>query len=155
MKPASRSSFPKYCAIRPADRCRHRRGIAAGTILRCTRRSAGISQTELADAMGINEEVVRAWEEGSTPLASVPLPRVTALEASLRRAGASADMVADLAAACWCDLIFAAIAEHQDITTLLADPITRETAFGELLAWCIAGCVPERYKPYADLRPLR
>jgi transcriptional regulator with XRE-family HTH domain len=130
-------------------------GIVAGTVLRCSRLSAGVSRAELAVAMDISEQLVRAWEEGSTPLASVPLPGVIALESSLRQAGASTRLVADLAAASWCDLIFVALAEHEDITSLIADPITRETAFGEMLAWRVAGRVPERYKPYADPGPLR
>jgi hypothetical protein len=104
--------------------------------------------------MSVSEEMVRAWEEGSSPLASVPLPRVVTLEASLRRSGASARLVADLAAASWCDLVILAIAEHEDITGLIADPVTRETAFGELLTWSLAGHVPDRYQPYADQRPL-
>jgi hypothetical protein len=150
---AGRSSHSKSGG-RSSHRGSHS-GIVAGTVLRCARLSARVSPAELAAAMDIGEEVVRAWEEGSTPLALVPLPRVTALEASLRQAGASARLVADIAAASWCDLVFVAIAGHEDVTSMMADPITRETAFGELLAWCVAGCVPERYKPYADSGPLR
>lgn len=129
-------------------------GIVAGTVLRCARRSASISCAELAATMSVTEEMVRAWEEGSSPLASVPLPQVVTLETSLRRSGANAHLVADLTAASWCDLVIVAVAGHQDITTLMADPVTRDAAFGELLTWSLAGPVPDRYRPYADPAPL-
>jgi Holliday junction resolvasome RuvABC ATP-dependent DNA helicase subunit len=59
-----------------------------------------------------------------------------------------------LAAASWCDLVILAIVGHEDISCLMADPVTRETAFSELLTWSIGGQVPDRYEPYADERPL-
>jgi hypothetical protein len=104
--------------------------------------------------MSVSQEMVRAWEEGSSPLASVPLPRVATLEASLRHSGANARLVADLVAASWCDLVILAVADHENITGLMADPVTRETAFSELLAWYLAGPVPHRYQPYTDPAPL-
>jgi transcriptional regulator with XRE-family HTH domain len=123
-------------------------------VLRCARLSAGISRAELAVTTGVSAQKVQSWEEGSSLLASVPLPRIAALATSLRRTDASARLVADLETAAWCDLVLLAIADHEDTACLMADPITRETAFGELLAWCLAGHVPERYQPYADQGPL-
>ncbi len=131
-----------------------RPGIVAGAVLRSARLSAGVSQASLAAAAGVGEETVRAWEAGSSPLASVPLPRIAALEASLNESGASPHLVADFGAAAWCDLVILAIADHEDTACLMADPVTKEVAFGELLAWCLAGDVPDRYRPYADPGPL-
>jgi transcriptional regulator with XRE-family HTH domain len=129
-------------------------GIVAGTVLRCARLSAGLSRQELAATMSVTEEMVRAWEEGSSPLASVPLPQVAILETSLRQAGANPRLVSDLAPASWCDLVILAIADREDISCLMADSVTRETAFTELLTWCLAEPVPHRYQPYADPAPL-
>jgi transcriptional regulator with XRE-family HTH domain len=146
-------------ASRPGGR-RHghgqagRPGIVAGAVLRSARLSAGVSQAHLAEATGVGEETVRAWEEGSSPLASVPLPLVAAVEASLRKSGASPDVIADLGAAAWCDLVILAIADHEDTTCLMADPVTNDVAFGELLAWCLSGEVPDRYRPHAEPGPL-
>jgi hypothetical protein len=63
----------------------------------------------------------------------------------LLTAGAEPALVADLCAACWCDLALAAIAAGEDATALLADPIARTDVFWELLAWAAIGQVPARY----------
>ena len=131
-----------------------RAGVVAGAVLRGARLSAGISEASLAAASGVAEDTVRSWEYGSSPLASLPLPRFECLEAALRDTGADQRIVADLAAAAWCDLIIVAITGHEDATCLTADPVTSEDAFGELLAWSLAGRVPARYIPYAAPAPL-
>lgn len=131
-----------------------RPGIVAGAVLRSARLSADLSQEDLAAVAGVTEQTVRAWEEGSSPLASVPLPRVARLEASLRTSGADPNLVADLGVAAWCDLVILAVARHEDTTCLMADPIAVDPAFAELLAWCLTGHVPERHQPYAETGPL-
>ena len=131
-----------------------RAGVVAGAVLRGARLSAGISEASLAAASGVTEDTVRSWEDGSSPLASLPLPRFEDLEAALRDTGADQRIVADLAAAAWCDLIIVAITGHEDATCLTADPVTNEDAFGELLAWSLTGRVPARYIPYAATGPL-
>jgi transcriptional regulator with XRE-family HTH domain len=73
-----------------------RPGIVAGAVLRSARLSADLSQEDLAAMTGVSEETVRAWEEGSSPLASVPLPEVATIEASLRASGADPNLVVDL-----------------------------------------------------------
>jgi len=129
-------------------------GVVAGAVLRSARLSAGISIATLAAASGVGEETIEAWEEGSSPLASVPLPQVEEMETSLRNAGANPHLVADFAAAAWCDLVIVAIADHKDTTCLMADRVANEIAFGELLAWSLTGNLPARYQPYADPVPL-
>jgi transcriptional regulator with XRE-family HTH domain len=129
-------------------------GVVAGVVLRGARLSAGISEASLAAASGVTKDTVRSWEDGSSPLASLPLPRFEGLEAALRDTGADQRIIADLAAAAWCDLIILAISGHEDATSLTADPVTSEDAFGELLAWSLAGRVPARYRPYAAPGPL-
>jgi hypothetical protein len=131
-----------------------RAGVVAGAVLRGARLSAGISEAGLAAASGVAEDTVRSWEDGSSPLASLPLPRFEGLEAALRDTGANQRIIADLAAAAWCDLIILAISGHEDATCLAADPVTSEDAFGELLGWSLAGRVPARYHPYAPPGPL-
>ena len=149
--PASGGSETRH--HRPISRS-SRPGIVAGAVLRSARLCAGLSQENLAAVTGVTEETIRAWEEGSSPLASVPLPRVTSLAASLRTSGADPGLVADLDAAAWCDLVILAVAHHEDTTCLLADPIALDPAFAELLAWCLTGHVPDRHQPYVEPRPL-
>ena len=131
-----------------------RPGIVAGAVLRSARLSANLSREDLAEVMGASEETIRAWEDGSSPLASVPFPRIATLEASLRANGADPNLVADLGVAAWCDLVILAVADHEDTACLMADPIAVEPAFAELLAWCLTGHVPERHQPYAETGPL-
>ena len=126
----------------------------AGAVLRSARRSARVSQARLAAACGVTENTIRAWENGSSPLASTPMPQVEAVIAALHDAGACRLLTADLIVAAWCDLVIAAVAASKDVTCLLADPIAAEDAFGELMAWCLEGRVPQRYRPYAATGPL-
>jgi hypothetical protein len=58
------------------------------------------------------------------------------------------------AAAVWCDLLFATMDENEDVSCLLADPITGEHAFRELLSWWMTGQIPARYRPYFAPSPL-
>jgi DNA-binding transcriptional regulator YiaG len=131
-----------------------RYGSVAGAVLRSARRSAHISQARLAAACGAIEKTVRAWESGSSPLATVPMPQIAALIDALLDAGACRPLTADLTVASWCDLVITAIGAGEDTTCLLADPITADGAFGELMTWCLEGRVPQRYLPYAITGPL-
>jgi hypothetical protein len=58
-------------------------------------------------------------------------------------------------AAAWCYLIIHAVRSDEDITCLLADPITSEREFRELLAWALTGRVAARYRRHlAPVRPV-
>ena len=39
----------------------------------------------------------------------------------------------------------------EDTTCLMADPLSRDVAFGELLLWSLAGHIPPRYQPYITM----
>jgi len=126
----------------------------AGAVLLSARRSARASQTTLAAACGVTANTIRAWEDGSSPLTSVSMPQIKVLIAALHDAGACRLLTADLTVAAWCDLIIAAVANSEDVTSLLADPTTTDEAFGQLMAWCLKGHIPRRYRPYADGRTI-
>lgn len=138
----------------PTDQATARTSSPAGAVLRSARCSARVSQARLATACGVAEKTIRAWENGSSPLAAVPIQQVEAVIAALHHAGACRLLTTDLVAAAWCDLVITAVAASEDVTCLLADPITSDSAFGELLAWCLDGRVPPRYRPYAAPGPL-
>ena len=131
-----------------------RPGVAAGAVLRAARTSARITESCLAAASSVNEEAIRAWEDGSDPLASLPVPQLERLESVLRAAGAEPRIVADLHVAAWWDLVLLAITGLEDCARLLADPLTCEDAFRELVAWSLTGRVPPRYRRYVLPRPL-
>jgi transcriptional regulator with XRE-family HTH domain len=125
-------------------------GVVAGAVLRAARLSADMSEARLAIAAGLPAKAIRDWEEGSSLLAAVPLPEVERLQAALRQAGADPRLVADFAAAAWCDLVVVAMINGEDTTCLMADPLSRDAAFGELLLWSLAGHIPPRYRPYSN-----
>ena len=130
--------------------------MVAGAVLRAARLSAGMTEARLAIAADLPLKAIREWEQGSSLMAAVPLPEVERLQAALRRAGAEPRVVADFAAAAWCDLVVAAMINDEDTTCLMADPLSRDVAFGELLLWSLAGHIPPRYQPYiTTLQPSR
>jgi hypothetical protein len=92
-----------------------------------------MSEARLAIAAGLPAKAIRDWEEGSSLLAAVPLPEVERLQAALRQAGADPRLVADFAAAAWCDLVVVAMINGEDTTCLMADPLSRDAAFGARL----------------------
>jgi hypothetical protein len=78
---------------------------------------------------------------------------------ALLEAGACRPLTADLTVAAWCDLIITAIAGREDVTCLLADPITADGAFDELMAWCLEGAflsdtfpMPPRAHSFTNIR---
>lgn len=135
---------------------RVRPGVVAGAVLRAARMSAGASESVLASAAGVTERAIRGWEDGSQALASERYWRVGELERALGVVGSDERLVADLAPAAWCDLLLVALIHggESDVASLLADPLAREAAFGELFAWSIAGWVPARFRPYVADVPL-
>jgi DNA-binding XRE family transcriptional regulator len=133
---------------RPTNQAATGIGSVVGVVLRSARRSARASQATLAAACGVTTNTIGAWEDGSSPLTSVPMPQMEALIAALHQAGACRLLTADVAVAAWCDLIITAVAASEDVTSLLADPTTTEESFSQLMAWCVKGRVPRRYRPY-------
>lgn len=121
-------------------------GAVAGTVLWSARLSACVTETALAAVFNVSVTAVRDWQAGSSPLADLPQPQLAALRTALHDIGADQRIVADLDTAMWCDLVIGAIADNDDIRCLLADPIASEKAFAELLAWALAGTVPDRYQ---------
>lgn len=134
--------------------------VVAGAVLRAARTSARMTKACLAAAVDVDvdvdvaEQTVRAWENGTRPLADLPAQQLEHLKSVLTDVGAEPAIVADLDAAAWCDLVIAAIASSDDCTHLLADPITWEDTFRELLAWSLTGLVPTRYRRYVLPGPL-
>ena len=127
-----------------AGRCE----VVAAAVLRAARTSTGRTEAGLAVGCAEDEVTIRAWENGSQPLTDVPAPQLEHLKGALLAAGAEPRIVADLDPAAWCDLVVLAIARSDDCTGLLADPLTAEDSFCELLTWALEGHVPTRYKRY-------
>lgn len=125
----------------------HKQGkrLIAHMVLRTARFSAGLTCEQLAERLGVDETTVLSWEKGTMPLASLQVAEFDRLKETLLAAGAHCELVADLEAACWCDVVIEAIVQHEDIACLLADPLACNPVFKDLLAWAVAGVVPLRY----------
>jgi hypothetical protein len=130
----------------PRRRARHhRRTVAAvGQVRGVPAQRPGPPVPDLLPAC------LRATQQALDP----QLPEVERLQAALRKAGAAHRLVADFGAASWCDLVILAMINDEDTTCLMADPLSREAAFGEFLLWSLGGHIPPRYRPYADPGPL-
>lgn len=122
--------------------------VVAAAVLRAARTSARLTETGLAIVCEADEATIRAWEDGSLPLTTVPAPHLEQLKHALANAGASTRIVADLDAGAWCDLVMLAVASSDDCTGLLSDPISVEATFRELLAWALHDRIPARYALY-------
>lgn len=103
-----------------------------------------------AAAAGVDEQTILFWEGGTKPLAFVSLSQIETLKDALRAAGADEELITDLDVAAWRDVVLDAMTAHADVSCLLADPLARERAFGELLSWAISGGVPARYAEIAS-----
>jgi transcriptional regulator with XRE-family HTH domain len=146
----TRSENPVTAPANPAPHP----GVVAGAVLRAARLSAGLSVSRLAAEADVDESTIRRWEDGSTSLAFAPYSQIEQLRATLQAAGSELQLIADLDVATWCDLVILALTGDGDVTCLLADPVTHEDSFRELLGWALTGRVPSRYRRYADSRPL-
>ena len=127
----------------------------AGTVLRAARLSAGLSSSRLAALADLAEPTILAWENGSSPLASVPVPQLQIVKDALTSAGAQDRLLADLDPAMWCDIIVAALAGGEDVSCLLADPLAADPAFTELLGWSSPEVPPARYRRFTPAAGLR
>ena len=124
---------------------RTRPGTVAGAVLKAARRSARATTTVLAAAVSVPKITVTAWENGSFPLANQPVPVLQRLTGALLALGADPHLTSDLDAAIWCDLIVTTIGQHEEITCLLAEPVTNDRRFRDLLSWTLSGHMPARY----------
>jgi hypothetical protein len=60
----------------------------------------------------------------------------------------------------WADVVLTALADGEDVTCLLADPLAAEPGFADLVGWACAGKTPPRYRrftpavPFGRFRPV-
>jgi DNA-binding XRE family transcriptional regulator len=123
-------------------------GSLAGAVLQAARRSAQASEESIADAIDLTVHTYLKLEAGTIALDSLPMPMLESLILALKDAGAMPEIVVDIEVAAWADLVLDAIASRDEVACLLADPITHDGRFAELVTWALTGRPPTRYRPY-------
>jgi hypothetical protein len=98
-------------------------GLAAGLALCAARLSGGLTLPALADALQVSESTISAWEDGTEPLACIPVDAVDFIKTALLAANADPELIADIDPATWCDVILMAMDSGEDTSCLLADPL--------------------------------
>lgn len=114
-------------------------GVIAGAILRHARLSAGLTQEDMAEAVGADPGTVKGWETGRRPLSAVKAGRLAGVRRALARAGASRPALGLLGAAVDADAFTSSVIAG-DASDLAAEVITRP--WTRLVAWAVAGAAP-------------
>ena len=81
------------------------RGLITGALFKVARESAGLTQQDLADALGADKTTVQGWETGRRPLTSARAGNVVALRTELLDLGADPALVDSLDTAAQADHI--------------------------------------------------
>jgi DNA-binding transcriptional regulator YiaG len=133
-------------------------GTIGGAIVRAARRSAHLPRPRLARLLNVNTATLRAWENGSTSLFSVPYGQLQQLAEVLQAAGAQVGQeLGELLLAAQCDLLLTGMLQgfedYAEVPPIEGDGADAEAA-RRLLRWALAGVIPERYRQRASRRPL-
>ena len=119
------------------------RGLITGALFKVARESTGLTQQDLAEALGADKTTVQGWETGRRPLTSARAGNVVALRTELLDLGADPALVDSLDTAVQADHILdrlldgdPADARHPLAVRVLPQPLS------ELLAWPLKDTPP-------------
>ncbi|MFK0297117.1 helix-turn-helix domain-containing protein [Streptomyces sp. NPDC090442] len=130
-------------SARPSSRTRLSAGAVAGFVLRLTRESIPLTQTAMAEALGVDLGTVQGRESGRRPLANMKAGAFLDLKRRLLTLGADHAALGLLDAAMDADrIVDAALAppEQPDLHPLAGWVHTRDTA--HMIAWAVNGTAP-------------
>jgi transcriptional regulator with XRE-family HTH domain len=117
-------------------------GLVPGAVLRALRTELGLTQAELAEALGVDVNTVQGWESGRRPLTSVRVEVFQRVRRRLQLLGADLDKLAVLDHAVTADYLLSEIAEAPPPGAHpLATQVTDRT-LTDLLAWPLTGKPP-------------
>ncbi len=119
------------------------RGLITGAVFKVARESAGLTQQDLAEALGADKTTVQGWETGRRPLTSARAGNVVALRTELLELGADPALVDSLDTAAQADYILDRLLDgdpadgrHPLAVRVLPQPLS------ELLAWPLKDTPP-------------
>jgi DNA-binding transcriptional regulator YiaG len=133
-------------------------GAIGGTLIRAARRSAHLTQLRLARTLKVSTATVRAWENGTIPLFSIPYGQLQGLAAVLNQAGAHVGHeLSELLLASQRDLLITSML-HGSENYAEVPPIEQHGSEAErareLIRWALTGVVLDRYRQHAPPSPL-
>lgn len=118
-------------------------GIVSGAVLRAIRAGLGVTQTDLAEALAVSEDLVQAWESGRRALTSARVADLHRHRQALHRLGADRQLLTLLDRAVQADLVLRDIARDEPgwhpLAVAVPDRVTTE-----LLAWPLSGRPPRQ-----------
>jgi transcriptional regulator with XRE-family HTH domain len=126
-------------------------GTIAGAVLQAARRTARLTQEDMAEAAGYSVDTIKRWESGQRPLGRVKAADLAHMQRRLRQVGARPDLVARIPAAIDADE-FTARALAGDCSQLGSEVTTRP--WSALIAWAVTGQAPDEAQDVAPRRPL-
>jgi transcriptional regulator with XRE-family HTH domain len=119
------------------------RGLITGALFKVARESAGLTQQDLAEALGADKTTVQGWETGRRPLTSARAGNLIALRTELLDLGADPTLVDSLDTAAQADHILDRLLDgdptdgrHPLAIRVLPQPLS------ELLAWPLKDTPP-------------
>ncbi|MGH3873473.1 MAG: helix-turn-helix domain-containing protein [Pseudonocardiaceae bacterium] len=134
-------------------------GAVSGFLLKLIRESAGFTQVQLAEQLGVDVASVQGWESGRRPLAALRTADLVRLRSQLRRCGAQPALLAMLDDAIQADLI---IADMVQAGGRLIEPdrhplgaAVHHCKLTNLLTWPFTGIAPAPLRDIVTTRARR
>jgi transcriptional regulator with XRE-family HTH domain len=127
-----------------------RLGVVSGFLLKLIRESIGLTQTGLAEHLGVDVATVQGWESGRRPLAALRAADLVRLRSKLARCGALPNSLAVLESAIEADLIISA-AVQAGVRLIEADehPLgvtVHQRKLTNLVTWPFTGALPDQLR---------
>ena len=134
-------------------------GVVSGFLLKLTRESAGLTQVQLAERLGVDVASVQGWESARRPLTALRAADLAWLRSRLLRYGAQPGLLAMLEDAIQADLIIAYMVQAG------GHPITAEEhplggavhqrQLTNLITWPLTGLAPDSLRDLVTARTRR
>jgi transcriptional regulator with XRE-family HTH domain len=134
-------------------------GAVSGFLLKLIRESAGLTQVQLAEQLGVDVASVQGWESGRRPLAALRAADLVQLRYRLLRCGAQPTLLATLEDAIEADLIIAdTVQAGGQLIEADGHPLgatVHQCKLNNLITWPFTGIVPAPLRDFVTVRARR
>jgi len=134
-------------------------GAVSGFLLKLIRESAGLTQVQLAEQLGVDVASVQGWESGRRPLAALRTADLMRLRYQLLRCGAQPTLLATLEDAIQADLIIAdTVQAGGQLIEADRHPLgatVHQCTLTNLITWPFTGIVPTQLGDLVTVRARR